>query len=99
MWVPVCRVGARESGFMGFTAVDGHLLRDPVAARLLQAAQRGLFLPVLREQQVHRLTLLIHGTRERPGTPIITACRRLESLFPHPHPLCATLCGVTTEKN
>ncbi len=46
-------VVALDRGFIGVAAVNGDRLGEPVAAdRLLQKAQRRLFVPMLREQKV-----------------------------------------------
>src|SRR5215831_21409175 len=56
---------AFDGGFIGVTAVDGHRLGQPVPAdRLLQQPERGLCVPVLRQQKVHGLAVLIHGAIE-----------------------------------
>ena len=55
----VLLVIAFDRGFIGVTAVDGDLLGQPVAAdRLLQKPQRGLCVPVLRQQKVDGLAVL-----------------------------------------
>ena len=43
---------AFDGGFLGVTAIDGNRLGEPVAAdRLLQKPERGLGVPVLRQQK------------------------------------------------
>src|SRR5262249_34277810 len=59
-----------DGGFIGVTAVDGDRLGEPVAAnRFFQQPQGGLFIPVLREQKVNRLALLIDRAIEIPPLP------------------------------
>jgi hypothetical protein len=61
----VLLVIAFDRGFIGVTAVNRDRLGEPVAAnRLLQKAQGGLCVPVLGEQKVNRLALLIHRAVE-----------------------------------
>jgi hypothetical protein len=61
----VCLVITRDGGFMGVTAVNGHLLRHTVAAnRLLQKPSGRLLIPVLREQKINRLALRIDSPIE-----------------------------------
>ena len=56
---------------MGLTAVNGDHLGDPVATdRLRQKAQRGLWIPVLREQHVNGLAVRIHRPIELPPLPL-----------------------------
>ena len=63
-------VVALDGGFIGVTAVDGNLLRDPVAADgFFQKPQGGLFIAVLREQKVNRLAVLIDRSIEIPPLP------------------------------
>jgi hypothetical protein len=54
-------VRAFDGGFIGVTAVHGDRLRDSVPAdRLLQKPQRGLCIPMLGEQKVNGLAVLIY---------------------------------------
>jgi hypothetical protein len=51
---------AFEGGFIGVTTVNGDRLRDPVPADcLLQKPQRGLCIPMLGQQKVNGLAVLI----------------------------------------
>src|SRR5262245_50346890 len=51
---------------MGITAVDGHDLRETIAAdRLLQKPPRGLCVPGLREEKVNGLAVFIHRPIQR----------------------------------
>jgi hypothetical protein len=60
-----------DGGFIGVTAVDGHLLGETIAADgLLQKPERSRFIAVLREQKVNRLALLIHRPIEIPPLPL-----------------------------
>jgi hypothetical protein len=59
-------VRALDRGFMGVTAVHGDRLRDPIPAdRLLEKPQRGFFIPMLGEQTVNGLAVLIYRARAR----------------------------------
>src|SRR5262252_7410847 len=61
----LCLVVALDDGFMRVAAVHGERLGESIPAdRFLQEAPRRLFIPVLREQKVAGLALLIHGARE-----------------------------------
>jgi len=63
----VCLVVALDGGFIGVTAVDGDRLRQPVAADgFFQKPERGLFIPVLCQEKVNRLALLIDRSIELP---------------------------------
>src|SRR5262245_4960332 len=54
-------VVALDGGFIGVTAVNGNDLRETIAAdRLFQKPQRGLCVPVLREEKVNGLAVFIH---------------------------------------
>src|SRR5262249_17093672 len=58
-------VVAFNGRFVGVTAVNGDRLRDPVAADcLLQKPERCFFIPVLREEKVNGLAVLVHRTGE-----------------------------------
>ena len=58
-------VVALNGRFVGVAAVNGNRLGEPVAAdRLLEKAQRSLFVPMLGEQKVNSLALLIDRTIE-----------------------------------
>ena len=66
---PVLLGVALDGGFIGVTAINPDRLRDPVAAdRLGQNPERRCFIPVLREQEVNGLAVLIH--RPIPITPL-----------------------------
>ena len=61
----MCLVVALDGGFIRVAAVNGDRLGESIPAdRFLQEAQRRLFIPVLREQKVDGLALLIHGAIE-----------------------------------
>jgi hypothetical protein len=61
----VCLVVALDHCGIGFTAVNGDSLGDPVAAdRLRQKPQRRLWVSVLRQQKVDGLPGFIHGARQ-----------------------------------
>ena len=52
---------ALDGGFIGITAINGDRLGEPIAAnRLLQTPQRGFGVPLLREEKVDGLAVLIH---------------------------------------
>ena len=65
-----CAVGlvvAFDGGFIGVTVVDGHGVRETIAADgLLQKPQRGCCIPVLREEKVNGLAVFIHRTIQIP---------------------------------
>ena len=62
---------ALNGGCIGLTAIDGDLLGYAVAAnRLLQKPQGRLLIPLLREQKVNRLALLIDGAIQIPPRPL-----------------------------
>src|SRR5215813_6117804 len=64
---------AFDGGFIGVTAVNGDRLRDPVPAdRLLQKPQRGLFIPMLGQQKVNGLAVLVTNRVDWSAQRIIT---------------------------
>ena len=63
----MCLVVALDGGFIGVAAVDGDRLGETVAADgLFQKPERGLFIPVLRQEKVNRLALLIDRSIQIP---------------------------------
>jgi hypothetical protein len=55
---------AFDGSFIGVTAINGDRLRDSVPAdRLFQKPQCGLFIPMLGEQKVNGLAVLIPTVR------------------------------------
>src|SRR5262249_19717778 len=90
----VLLVIAFDRGFIGVTAVNRDRLGEPVAAdRLLQKAQGGLCVPVLGEQKVNRLAVLIYRAVE-----ITPLALHLDGGFVHapadPHGTLAPMEGV-----
>src|SRR5262249_6862111 len=62
---------AFDGGFIGVTAVNGDRLRDSVAAdRLLQKPQCGLCIPLLGEQKVNGLAVLIDRSIQIAPLPL-----------------------------
>ena len=67
---PPPRRTGRDGGRIGLTAVNGDLLRHAVAAHgFRQKAQRGLWIPVLRAQNVDGLALRLPRARQIPPLP------------------------------
>ena len=63
---PVRMIVALDGRFIGVTAVDGNDFRETMAAaRLLQKPPRGFCVPLLGEQKVNGLAVLIHRPRQR----------------------------------
>ena len=89
----MCLVVALDRGFIGVAAVNCDRLRQPVAAdRLLEKAQRRLFVPMLGEQKVNGLALLIYRTLEiAPLALHLNVC--LVHPPAHPHGTLVTLEG------
>src|SRR5262249_910296 len=64
---PMFLIVAPDSSRIGLAPVDGDDLRDTMAADGLgQEAQGYWFVPLLRQQQIDRLTVLIHRAIEIP---------------------------------
>src|SRR5262245_55267819 len=56
---------AFDGGFIGVTAVDGHLFGETVAAdSFLQKPERRLFIAMLGQQKVNGLAVFVHGAVE-----------------------------------
>src|SRR5437764_973468 len=82
---PMLRVVAVDGRFVGRTAIDRDLFGPTMPAdRLGQATFGGLLVALLREEQVNRVALLIHGAGERTLWPLDLDGRRAHPPA-HPH--------------
>jgi hypothetical protein len=87
-------VVALDGGCMDVTAVNRDRLREPVPAdRFLEKLQRRLCVPVLGQQKVNRLSMLIHGAIQVVPLPF-HANIRLVHAPTHPHGALAAVKGV-----